>query len=305
MSNVLKCIFCMKEMEKGSEEHIFPDSLGGLLVIYNVCKRCNDKLGQKVDSHLVNHQLMQFSRLTKKLKGKKGKIPNPLGRGHLQNDPETTVHYKFTDEGKPESLYVVPKVKSENGHYNVIADASEPDRVVDMVNKFLKRNNQVTKSREEILSSAKYVSDKNPRMQINMNFDINNYRKAILKITYEMAYYWLGKNYLDDKMGEKIRNYILSDDLDVEGLNGYADLVDDKKNGLTSLADDNSHIAVLKKDGNKLYCYVNLFNLFHGGLVVSEQAEKYTNHEDRFLINDVVKREIRENRLEDELLRER
>jgi len=305
LSDLLKCIFCMKVIEKGSEEHIFPDSLGGLLVIHDVCKACNNKLGQKVDSHLVNHKFMEFSRLNKKLKGKRGNIPNPLKKGNLQNDPETIVHYKLTNEGKPESLYVVPKVKSENGHYNVMVDASEPDRAVDMVNKILKRNNYASKSREEILSLAKYVSDKKPTMQVNMSIDTNNYRKAILKIIYEMTYYWLGKNYLDDKMGEKIRKYILSNDLNVEGLYGFAELVGNRKDTFTFLAEENSHMALLKRDGEKLFCYVNLFNQFHGLLVVSEQAEIYNGYEDRFLINNVIKKKIRENSLGEEFSRVR
>ncbi|WP_255259049.1 tyrosine-type recombinase/integrase [Bacillus thuringiensis] len=80
---------------------MFPDSLGGLLITNDVCKACNDKLGEKVDVHLVNHGLMQFARFTKGLKGKKGKLPNPIGIGKYKDEPETTLHYKFTNDGKP------------------------------------------------------------------------------------------------------------------------------------------------------------------------------------------------------------
>jgi hypothetical protein len=100
------------------------DSLGGLHVINDVCKPCNDKLGEKVDSHLVNNILMQFARFTKNIIGKKGKIPNPIGKGKFKENPETILHYKFTDDGQPESLYVVPKVTNNGEEYSVSVVAS-------------------------------------------------------------------------------------------------------------------------------------------------------------------------------------
>lgn len=299
----IKCIFCPKENIKGSKEHVFPDSLGGLLVINDVCKECNDKLGKKVDTHLVNHGLMQFARFTKGLKGKKGKLPNPIGVGKYKEEPETTLHYKFTNDGKPESLYVVPSVKVEGNEYKVIVDASEPDRLVKSVNKILVRNGLEPKTKDEILSNAKHIKTDNPTMEMKMSLDMNSYRKAIIKIIYEMTYYWLGERYLNDAMAIKIRDYILSDKLEVDGLYGDVDLVGNKKDGLSILADSDSHIAVLKKDGNRLACYVNIFNNFYGCLIVTEQAELYPDIEDSFLVNDVKGKEIRESSLIDAIVK--
>ncbi|MDM5332900.1 HNH endonuclease [Ureibacillus composti] len=303
MEKNVRCIFCLKENIKGSEEHIFPDSLGGLLVIYDVCKDCNDKLGRKVDSHLVNNGLMQFARFTKKLKGKKGKLPNPLEKGKYKNDPETTLYYRFTEDGEPESLYTVPKVKVDGNQYEVAVDGSEPERLVEIINKILIRNGKEPKSSEEILSNAKYQKVELPTMQIDMNIDISSYRKAIIKIIYELAFYWLGEKYLTDNMGRKIREYVLSDKDEVEGLYGMVDMVGEKTTGLSFLADSDSHIAILKRDGNKIFCYVNIFNNFEGGFVVTEQADLYPDATDRFFTNDVVKKEIRECSLIEEIAR--
>ncbi|MGG3925914.1 HNH endonuclease [Metabacillus fastidiosus] len=303
MVTEVKCIFCLKENQKASEEHIFPDSLGGQLVTYDVCKECNDILGQKVDSPLVNSGLMQFARFTKRLKGKKGKIPNPIGKGKYKDDPNTTLHYNFTDDGKPHSLYVVPRVKVEDNNYEISVDASEPNRLVKDVNKILARNGLEPKTQEEILSTAKYVKIDNPTMEINMSFDMSSYKKAIIKIIYEMTYYWLGEKYLTDSMGSKIRDYILSDELEVDGLFGKVGLVTENNIGLNFLADSDSHIALLKRNGNKLYCYVNIFNNFDGGFIVTEHANLYSKIEDRFLKNDVVKKEIRESTLLKEIVK--
>ncbi|HDX9652519.1 TPA: HNH endonuclease [Bacillus wiedmannii] len=273
----IQCIFCLNDFDKGSEEHVFPDSLGGKVVIYDVCKRCNDKLGSEVDSYLVNNPFMEFARFTKKLSGKNGHIPNPIDEGRLKDNNEK-VYYKFSKEGNPESLYMVPVVtKSEDGEtITVKVDASEPDKAVEIINKILKRRGGKVKSKEEILSQGVFKKVENPWLEMNMEFDINSYRKAILKIIYEMTYLWLGKEYLKDPIANILRTYIFSKDLEVEGLIGSVDLVD-KKNitGLAIFADGESHTAILIRDNNKLCCYVNLFNIFEGTLVVSEQPEQY------------------------------
>lgn len=300
--STIQCIFCLKE-KVSSKEHVFPDSLGGLLIIYDVCKDCNDKLGEKVDYHLVDHGLMQLARFTKGLKGKKGTIPNPLSVGKSIEDPNMILRYKHTSDGKPESLYIVPNVISDEDGYRVMVDASEPNRLVEMVNTILKRKGLEPRTQDQILSSAEYKKTDKPQMEIEMVVDMNSYRKAIIKIIYEMTYYWLGKEYLNDTMAVKIRDYILSKELEVDGLIGKVELVSDKKDGLSSLANSDSHIAVLMRDGNKIICYVNIFNSFYGSLVGTHQAELYTGIKDYFLINDTKKKELRENLLIEEFTR--
>ncbi|HDR7911773.1 TPA: hypothetical protein QCY05_000856 [Bacillus wiedmannii] len=136
-----------------------------------------------------------------------------------------------------------------------------------------------------------------------MSVDMSSYKKAIIKIIYKMTYYWLGERYLNDAMAIKIRDYILSDVLEVNGLFGKVDLVGGKKDGLAILADSDAHIAVLKKDGNRLSCYVNIFNNFYGCLIVAEQVELYLNIEELFLVNDVKMKEIRESALIEEIVK--
>lgn len=300
--STIQCIFCLEE-KKPSKEHIFPDSLGGLLIINDVCKECNDELGGKVDYHLVDHGLMQLARFTKGLKGKKGAIPNPLGTGKSMDDPDMTLRYKHKSNGTPESLYVVPNVKNDDGKYRVIVDASEPDKLVETVNTILKRNRLESMTKEEILSKAQYERTENPRMNIEMVLDMNSYRKAIIKIIYEMAYYWLGKDYLKDEMALKIRHYILSKELEVDGLIGKVELIGDKNGVLSSFADSDSHIAVLIKDKNRISCYVNVFNNFYGLLVVTENAFLYKNISNRFLLNDTKEKLFRECSLAEEITR--
>ena len=53
-----KCIFCRQPLpekpEDCAKEHVIPKSVGGSLVIRDVCQSCNSKLGAEVD-HLIFH----------------------------------------------------------------------------------------------------------------------------------------------------------------------------------------------------------------------------------------------------------
>ncbi len=47
----INCIFCQLE-KNPSDEHPIPLNIGGKIIIRNVCKDCNSKLGSEVDSEL-------------------------------------------------------------------------------------------------------------------------------------------------------------------------------------------------------------------------------------------------------------
>ena len=51
-----ECIICreIKNENLFSEEHIIPDSLGGTIKISEVCKKCNEEMGKKLDYHLTD-----------------------------------------------------------------------------------------------------------------------------------------------------------------------------------------------------------------------------------------------------------
>jgi len=60
--NDFYCIYCGKNCEKKSEEHIIPESIGGNLIIDNVCETCNSNIGSKVDAKFVDSEYMLFLR---------------------------------------------------------------------------------------------------------------------------------------------------------------------------------------------------------------------------------------------------
>ncbi|WP_298473583.1 HNH endonuclease [uncultured Psychrobacillus sp.] len=305
MSEIVKCIFCLME-RKGTVEHIFPDSLGGLLTIDEVCKSCNDQLGSKVDQALVNHELMQLARFTKKIKGKTGKIPNPIGVGRLK-DGGDIVHNRVNKNGDPDSLYIVPRqVEEDDGKtLKFSVDVTDKKKLPQMVNKALLRRGKQAMSEEEIFSKIQNGIVDQPEITIEMSFDLILYKKALAKIIYEMTFFWLGEKYLIDPIGGELRQYLLSDKIKVDTLIGGADLVDvSDKNGMAAMfGDKDTHFSILVIDGNKIICYVNVFNQFEAKLLVSENAQEYEILESMYFENNTKKKCMGNSTLTQEIIR--
>jgi hypothetical protein len=142
----MRCIFCLCEKHDSqlSKEHVFPEAIGGTMIIREVCKPCNDYLGHSIDTYLTNHWFTQAIRQHLGIKGKSKKVPNVLENGVLVDDPYQKVKYKFNAEGKPESLYVVPHISSEelpdgSKKISIKIDSSERYTAIPRINKMRAR----------------------------------------------------------------------------------------------------------------------------------------------------------------------
>src|SRR2546421_12555497 len=101
----MRCIFCLEERPP-SEEHVFADALGGVLTTDRVCAECNSYLGTKVDAPLIDSPRVLMRRWTLKIKGRAGKLPDPLrqfGTGVLAADPTQKIRAKVDSKtGRPD-----------------------------------------------------------------------------------------------------------------------------------------------------------------------------------------------------------
>lgn len=92
-----KCILCNK-ISPLTVEHIIPDALDGKLIFNCLCKDCNSKLGEKVDTQLTNYGPIKIIRATHGITGKTGKIPLLLPT--IMYDQNGKKFRLFQDEGK-------------------------------------------------------------------------------------------------------------------------------------------------------------------------------------------------------------
>lgn len=267
------CIICRKEKDKFNDEHVFPDSIGGYYHIKTVCTDCNSRLGTTVDNRLTNHVFIEFKRHALELKGKKGRIPNPLEGIHtIKSDSEQKVLLKTDNDGELRPI-LVPKFKTDPlnpSNFSLALDKSDEGKAKDIIAKYAKRNqipsNQIN---YETTETSEF-----PLLSATLKIDIKAFRIALLKIAYEFTVDQV-PSYFNDVMAVRIAEVLCSgndDDL-IEKItmigNGFEKEFFSPLEPFLSL-DDLSHYVILHESNHGLLCLVRIFDTFTMGFLMSE-----------------------------------
>jgi hypothetical protein len=305
-----RCIICVSEKrdDEFSDEHVFPEAIGGRIVVRTVCKPCNDRLGNTIDHCLTNHWLVQGQRMLLKLPGKTGQIPNPLERGVMKDDPTQKVLYKMDGNGMPKELYTVPSVqRTPKGdgteEITIRIDKKDAAKLPDIVNKMRARAGQPPMTAEEIEAAQTASKIEKPWMSMQIAIDVVEYKRAIVKIAYELACKWLGDAFVDDPMAAQFRACLLDDDDDwasKERVRNAINLIDDKPEYPFWHDGTKSHLAFIMAVKHEIYVYVRIFELFEGKLLVTNCGDRYPGFEGMFLSNNPGTGAVREVALVEE-----
>lgn len=199
---------------------MFPEAVGGTVIIRSVCKACNSRLGHSVDVTITDHMLVAMKRMQFGLAGKTGKVPNPLASGVLADDPDHKVQLRPdpTKVGGTD-IYTQPFLKKtmtgpKEGQITVRIDARDRKHLRAMLNKSLVRAGARPLSEEEVDALKQdVVRTEQPEISVPMSFDVSRFRQGLMKIVYELACVWLGDAYLDDPIASRLRQFILDEDL--------------------------------------------------------------------------------------------
>lgn len=311
----MQCIFCLarKGDAEFCEEHIFPDSIGGTLVIWSVCKACNSKLGHDVDVYLTDHFFVQGQRMLLNIQGKSGHVPNPLEHGTLVTDPGHKIISVLNDDGQPLELYTVPGIKRTRNPdgsetISIHIDKSEGEKLPGIVNKILKRAGRPPLSEAEIKANQMMQALPQPWVKVAAKIDLIHYRRAIAKIAYELACYWLGETYVNDSSAGVLRAWIFDngnpDDwatkYKIHGTIGFI-------NGATQYPfwedESKSHLGLLMRSGNSICAYVRIFEVIEGTIGISEAPDLYPQFSAMFVAIDPRTGKKRESLLTEEITR--
>jgi len=312
----MKCIFSLAELTNvtASAEHIFPEAIGGTVVIQAVSNTINSRLGTEVDSLLTNHFLIEAARNLHSIKGKRGNVPNPFeGTATLETSPDTRVRYEFDDDGKPRRLYIIPSVvkakKNDQLEVSFQCDASDISKLPEMVNKWLKRNGHTEKDPEELLKQVQRTKVPNPRCILPLSLALYDFFLPLLKIAYELTWRWIGDAYLNDPIAQVLRDAIWDKSWDENWsvrhpIRGQATMSREAQIFNFWSGDSLSHLGILVRDRNTLACNVRVFDIFAATVKVSDHAHLYEiGEEGRFIANHSVTGEVRESTLVQEFER--
>ena len=309
----MTCILCCenKPVAKFSEEYVFPKSIGGKLILKDkVCRSCNSQYGHAADSDLVKHVVIKLDQLAYQRKEKFGKVSNPFEHSHTVGKEDHKVNDELTDTRNPDSLSTVSKSEKQTAENGLPCSghvkASVTDKLEEIVHSIGQRQGMANADEELDKRRALEGIRAHPDIRVPTTFDVVKYKKGILKIAYELACYWLGKQYLNDPMSKKIRQ-VLKDQRDMSQWEG----VDDLKWKIDLIAtastipywDDKpaSHVAFLIQSHDGLTVYVRIFKAFEGILEISQSPERYQVEEGKFIEMDTELDEMKQSTLSQQL----
>ena len=274
-----------------SDEHVIPDSLGGFYHIFNVCKTCNSRMGEKVDSPLVNHKLTELYRFAQEVEGKSGSIPNPFSGIFMEEgSPEVKARVDVNKEGKLEVLYhPVIKLKEDAGvvqSIEIAVDSKDESKIDEILQKIMKRKGIPVSA---IVKGERRREIRTGGVGGRWEIDILKFKIGLLKIAYEFAVDSI-PDFFSDADAIKISEILKNSDY--EGVKEYVKIgsglqpeIFEPFAGYLDLS-SKKHYLVLTPAEFGLLCLVKLHELFSIGVVLSKR--KYLDFTETFIgVNDI------------------
>ncbi len=228
------CIFCMKR--DPSVEHVFPLAIGGRLKTERVCEQCNSPLGSRVDSALCDFLAIRQRRADLRLAGNTGKPPGLFelltGEAKLVSEDGGRVRTAF-DEATGSliqtRLYSARDIVTPDGQKirQITIDAKDKDQIPTIIQRERRRHGLPPLSDAELaIAASNYTAStvEPVLIQKDINVRFAFLRQAMFKIAYELAFLWLGDEYLDDPLAAELRKAICSEDIgSTDKLFGWVD----------------------------------------------------------------------------------
>jgi hypothetical protein len=219
----MKCIFCFEE--KGpSDEHVIPESIGGRLLIKEVCRECNSNLSRLVDNPFASCSLIQLARYSHSLGGKRDIVPFPFGGvGTIDTGQKLSVNRDFM----PHVKRILDIQNDDRGglHVSFSADASDRDKFDQMLGEPLRKaltiefpdwseeklNREVAMMVANARAQTPFTSHQPIKKQLSVN--LNDLLFEFLKIAYEMWFRCFGYPWVENSGTAKtLRAAILNRD---------------------------------------------------------------------------------------------
>lgn len=292
-----ECIICrkLKKENEFSDEHVIPESIGGYYHIYTVCRDCNSKLGQRVDSAIVNHSLTKFHRYLYNLAGKSGKIPSPFSSNNstLCDDPTQKVKISTNNIGDMD-CYFIPKISTiddilSTGEISITLDKRDESKIEPILNGLSKRLNIPLDELKQDLIISQHKAPIHIRDTITIN--TLNFKIGLLKIAYEFAVDSIPEYYMDEK-SILISKILFS--ADYKAVDTHSFLLDSGFDpnflelipGLTrtNLISEHDYVLVLLGSNRGTFCIIHLAELFNTRVLLS--TKNYLGKNLIFGIND-------------------
>jgi hypothetical protein len=276
----MRCIFCLEDRPDGWE-HVFPEAIGGTLTTTRVCTDCNSTLGSQVDAKLTGFPTVVMRRWELKLPGYSGKVPDPLnwlGTGILASDPTQKIKASVNpSNGKADIELVTNKKILADGTIQFAIDRRNFTEIPLIIQRTRVRAGLPPLDAADLSQAVRAVeadcqTSENPDVLHTISSE--PCQRPLLKIAYELAFQWLGEDYLHDEMAARLREAIM----------GRAGLESTRMQQYTGsehppfrfwAEDNNAHIAYTSVQEDDVIVYLRIFDVLSAAVVVSEGRSRY------------------------------
>lgn len=206
------CIICLKPprdnnpLSQLTDEHIISEFLGGNIIVKNVCKECNDRLGHRLEGPLSKNTLFKLYTSSNGIKGKKNKITNPLSGEYLSSGKKFRFESDF-------SLYQLPVIEHQltaDGSFKINAsiDIKDINKIEHDIFKTISRTaksigksldeDQIKENIKELVESCKGNVEvtNQPEIDVSFSLDLDQITLLGLKISYELLAWITGEDFI-------------------------------------------------------------------------------------------------------------
>lgn len=307
----MECIICRNDKERSqfNIEHIIPEAIKGNLKIYCVCIECNSKMGDNFDNELTDCWIIKTTMARLKIKDKNGNIPNLFSGINIHRKDGKKVSIISNKKGEiteTTTSQIVQSHKDDKGlAISIVSSKKNIKDICETVNTIRRRNNMPILSDEEILKSANVSIEEISQFKMTCSIDTTKLELALLKISYELACYWLGSEYSSDKtskmISKQIKDYIYEGKYNKDISFGIISLEKELIPEFVAWEDvPYKHIVCMVKYDERIICYIKIFDSLFARFLISEDIQNYTLFESMFISIDTKNGERIETTLKQE-----
>jgi hypothetical protein len=296
----MRCIWCGRKFEPRDDgEHVVAKALGGSLTIPAVCEPCDNRLGNVADAPLVGHLWMLARRAELGLRGQRGTVPDVAEtvikrRADALQDPTFRFNVEASSSAGRIDLHLKP-------HVDVDVEV-DGDRTTVAINAFRLDPRDAHRA-EVILKSAlrkKGLKDERlideiwrqyePRVHpetaqltvaVPYAYRHGGHESGLLKIAYELAWYWLGDSWLNDPVAAPLRSCV---EAGAEASGGgfpfgvlHKNQIESGASPLGILKGERMHVAMLLPYGAQYVIWMRLLNVFEAVVPITSNRERYAH----------------------------
>jgi hypothetical protein len=285
------CIICRSPKLTFSIEHVFPATINGAYTISSVCKDCNKKMGDNIDTPFSN--LVEILLLRDQMNLKRGnrKIKNPFSGQYSYKDKQYIVSRKeegFSAELKPN----MELVEHEGGYLIKISMSTDffksEEQVIKMFSKAVKEKTNLDLENAVIIDKQE---SREPYVTIKESDPHNPRIFEFLKIAYETGVSLI-KDYYDDPIANIYSAMLEKGDFNREYVNYF------NPNGEVNLKafeilrsqkflwDFPCFIVIMTIENHGLVSVIRIFNSLY--TLILSPKETYLDGRIIFLVNDSI-----------------